>query len=202
MPLTVLVRSITPAELELRDDGRTVEGLIVPYDEPAPVVDIHPQTGKRQPFTEVFTRGAIARQLQMIDDKLRGRPNYIRLNLDHGEDLPRQIGYARSLTEASDGAHATFGLYDRPDLDLIRSMLKESHDGLSVEFVDHGSSVDGDYVYRRSVEVRAVAATPMPTYRKAKVLAVREDVGEEPPEIEELPPLRTPDLDHYREIFG
>ncbi len=196
------IRSITTDQLSLRDDGRTVEGKILPYNEPAQVVDIHPVTGQRQRFIEVHLPRAIARQLQLIGDVLRGRPNYIRLNLDHGEDLPRQIGFARSLSEADDGAYATFGLYDRPDLPLIQSMLRESHDGLSVEFADHGSYVEGDTVYRRSIEIRAVAATPLNTFPTAKVLALREDSGDDPPPEYELPPVATPQLDHYRQIFS
>ena len=197
-------RPVTIDQLQVRNDGRTVEGRIVPYNEPAAVVDIHPETLRREPFLEVFTPGAIAQQLQKIADLNRGRTNFIRFNLDHGEDLSRQIGFARELSEKDDGAYATFGLYDSENLDLIQSMLRESHDGLSVEFVDHDPIVKGDTVYRRSVEIRAVAATPFAAYQTARILAVREDTEDDLPwdKDDDLPPLRTPDLDHYRQIFG
>jgi hypothetical protein len=43
---------VTPADLEIRGDGRTVAGIAVPFDEPTPIRDSFGG------YTEVFRRGA------------------------------------------------------------------------------------------------------------------------------------------------
>lgn len=170
-------RSFALTEWELRSDGdgRTVEGRIVPYNEVVKVVDFHPLTGDLFEFREQFLRGSCKAMEQAC--KERGNASWIGLNLDHDErNLSSKIGCARTIADGSDGAYATFRLYEGQDLDKVRSMLRESHTGLSVKFADtrQAKLIDG-IVSRVQVHIDHVAATPDPNYRSARVLAMRDD---------------------------
>ena len=78
------------------------------------------------------------------------------------------------MTEDADGAYGSFRLYDGPHLPKVRSMLAESHTGLSIEFTDVAAPVvDGSLRRRRQINVSHVTATPIPAYPSAGILAMR-----------------------------
>jgi hypothetical protein len=124
--MDLITRSFTA---DLTFDGRTVEGVVVPYDEPAEVAD---DLGPEPVYREVFTETSFARQLQGI----AARPALLKrvgLNLDHRAELDRHIGYMTAATSTPTGLAGRFALYPSANLDLVRSMLTETHTGLSVE---------------------------------------------------------------------
>lgn len=162
------------ADLSL--DGRTVEGVVVPYEQPAEVADDY---GPSPVYREVFTETSFARQLQGF----AARPGLVKrvaLNLDHRRELDRQIGWLDAATSTPAGLVARFGLYPTANLDLVRSMLAETHSGLSVECALHKSRTRPDgVVERRVVELVGVAATPTPAYVGAGITALRDDPGDD-----------------------
>lgn len=171
----------------LRDDGRTVEGRIVPYGEVVEVVE----HGER--FRETFLPRSCARMAQFAARK--GNASWIEFRLEHNESFDAHIGYARSLVEKDDGAYATFRLYESADLDKVQSMLRESHTGLSVFFndrVEPKRSADG-IVQRVQVDIRHVAATPVPVYAGAAITGIRSDDAID---------LGTPLLDEVKEYLA
>lgn len=159
---------------DLTLEGRTVEGVVVPYDQPAEVAD---SLGPSPVYREVFTETSFARQLQGF----AARPGLVKrvaLNLDHRHELDRQIGWLDAATSTPTGLVARFGLYPTANLELVRSMLAETHTGLSVECALHKSRIRGDgVVERRVVELVGVAATPTPAYAGAGITAMRDDDG-------------------------
>lgn len=185
----LLYRAAT--ELVFDDDGGEVTGKVVPFDEPAAVVDIHPDTGVEGPFTEVFRRGAFTNLIAGLTK--RGWTGGVTLNFDHNPD--RDIGYATELTERDDGLWGRFGLYDSGDLRKTKSKLATSHRGLSVAFRPLRNRVVGDLVERVRVHIDHVAATPTAAYASATVAAVRHDP--DPGDFD----LDTPRLDQARLWF-
>lgn len=175
-------RSFEVDVLALRDDGRTVDGRILPYGEVALVSD------GGEPYRETFLPGALTRMVQTA--KRRGNAAWIALSIEHDDGLRSRIGYASELREDDGGGYATFRLYDSDDLTKVRSMLSESHTGLSVGFRDlaRPRNVDG-VTARVQIHLDHVAATPVPCYVGAGVLSVRSGDGESFP---------TPQLDDVR----
>jgi HK97 family phage prohead protease len=171
-------------------DGRTIEGVIVPYDQPAEVADDY---GPAPVYREVFTATSFARQLQGIaarPDLLRG----IALKLDHRDELERHIGWTRAVESTETGLVGRFGLHARADIDLIRSMLADSHKGLSLEARLLKSRVRPDgVVERRVVELVNVAAVPAGAYVGAGITAMRAADDVDRP---------TPQLDSIRDAWG
>lgn len=166
-------RFIGSDKLHLRDDGRTIEGCIVPYGEVAEVVERNPQSGELSRYKEQFLKGSCARMAQGV--KRRGNAAFIKLLLDHDEDnFSSWVGHALDLRSEDDGAYATFRLYDGNDLPKVRSMLQESHTGLSINFGDvrPPKLIDG-IVSRVQVAIDHVAATPVPVYANAGITSMR-----------------------------
>lgn len=155
----------------MRDDGRTVEGRIVPYGQVIDAMDV--VDGKLERIKETFLPGSLTWEAQ--NAKRRGNAAWVEFRLDHGEDFSGTIGYGRSIESKDDGAYASFRLYESPDLPKVQSMLRESHTGLSVMFHDRAEPLLVDGVIQRvQVALKHVCATPMPAYDGAKILAMRE----------------------------
>jgi hypothetical protein len=154
----------------LRDDGRSIEGRIVPYDQVATVVEPD-ESGKLVKYQEQFLRGSLAGMAQGF--KARGMLD-IPLLLGHNEEFNSRIGFATGMESREDGAWASFRIYDDSNLVKIQSMLRESHTGLSIAFKDtrQPKLVNG-VVSRVQVFVGHVAATPVPTYAGAGITAIR-----------------------------
>jgi hypothetical protein len=139
------------------------------------VAEVDPTSGEVVQYRERFLPGCTERLRQKAAK--RGGPSWIRLNLDHDGRMAAHIGYATALEERDGGAHATFRLYAGNDLAKVRSMLEESHRGMSVEFHDYVPPLVEDGVTsRRQVYIGAVACTPVPTYAGAGITALRHEV--------------------------
>ena len=180
--------------LEVSADGREVIGRIVPLGEVAHIREIG-ERGELEEYDEVFEPGCTARMRQVAQS--RKGPTWIRLTLDHGQTEDSRIGFCTNLLEADGGVDATFRLHADPwRLDKIRSMLDESHTGLSIEFTDHvPPKIEGALRRRRQIHISAVTATPIPVYSSARILAVRAD--ENP-----LDAAGTPNLDRVRALLA
>ena len=161
------------ADFQLRDDGRTLDGMIVPYGEVADVVDIDESSGELIRYREQFLPHSLANMAQGFRAR-SGKGMNVPLLIDHQETMERMVGYATNIESNEDGARATFRLYDDSNLVKIRSILSESHTGLSVKFRDirEPKLIDG-IVSRVQVFIAHVAATPMPAYAGATIGSIR-----------------------------
>lgn len=180
-------------ELELRDDaeGRFVYGRLFPIGVTTRIREV--VDGKLLDFDERFVAGCTARLRQVIATKMKGTPAYLKLLLGHDDRFDREVGYCTKLDEEDDGVYGSFTLFRSDELAKVQSMLREAYTGLSVEFSDHvPPKVTGRLVERVQVNLHHVAATPMPAYADAGILAMRSG---------ELVDDGTPQLDAVRALL-
>src|SRR6188508_1535406 len=99
-------RNFEVVEMEMRSDGRTVEGRIIPYNEVATIKEI--RNGSLEIFDEQFLERSCLAMSQAC--KRRGNASFISYLIEHDEDhLDAKIGYASKVCAAKGGGHATFG---------------------------------------------------------------------------------------------
>lgn len=164
---------IRAAEFQLRSDGdgRTLEGRIVPYGEVADIVEVDESTSELVRYREQFLPHSLAAVAQGFQAR-GGR--FIPLLIDHNDNFDNMVGHCIDLRSEDDGAYASFRLYDDERLMKIRSVLSESHKGLSIQFKDirEPKLIEG-VVSRVQVHVGHVAATPSPAYVGAGIASIR-----------------------------
>jgi uncharacterized protein len=164
--MTLELRSY-PATLELRDDGRTITGVAVPYNTEARV-------GPR--LVEVFARGAFG----TVD------PATVPFTARHprsGDELP--IGASVELRDEPDGLH---GAWYVSDTTLGNEVLALARDrvplGLSIGFepLPGGDAWNParTRVERRAARLDHVAVVGRGAYPGARIAAVRSQGGEIP----------------------
>lgn len=175
----VLVRSFQTA-LEVTD-GRTVEGLVVPYNQPAPITEL--RADGVLSYREEFARGAFERATRPEN------PGRVHLLYTHEDTLPNHLGVATSFTERDDGLYGVFRL-DASTADKARDVLSSSHSGLSVSFISllpkAFTERAGQLVTRRAAHLVHVAAVATPAYAAAGVTSIRAGEPEEAPSSAEL----------------
>ena len=165
------------ADFELRDDGRTLTGCIVPYGQIADIVELN-DDNQIVRYREQFLLHSLAATAQGFNARggsvSRASNCFVPLLIDHTDNFDSLIGHAVELDDRDDGAYASFRLYDDTNIVKIRSVLTESHKGLSIAFRDvRAPKVIDDVVSRVQVHVGHVAATPTPTYVGAGIQSLR-----------------------------
>lgn len=181
------------------DDGRIVSGRIIPFGEIGEIRERN-EAGDVVEYLEEFLPDCTLANRQLAQRKMGGIPSWIALNLDHDENFDREVGRCRSLAEVDDGAEATFRLYSGHDLPKVRSILAESHQGLSVQFGDRVPPIvserdGGMLIQHRQINIFHVAATPIPAYAGAGITGMREE------DIEELV-MGTPNIDKVTALLA
>src|SRR5262245_27474591 len=118
--MTHLYRA-SAADLELRGDGRSVHGVVVPYDEPA---DIRDASGE---YRETFRLGAFARTIAERGSK-------IKLLVNHAhQSLP--IGRANTLREDAAGLIGEFRVSKTLEGDAALELIRDGAvDAFSIGF--------------------------------------------------------------------
>lgn len=190
-----MIRSFASAlSLPEDGDGRTVIGRVLPFGDVQHIREM--VNGELDEYDEEFLPGCTA-AIRQTAQKRGGAPAWIRFTVDHEQDFGHRIGFCNSMVEDAQGVNASFRLYDDPGrLDKVRSMLHESHTGLSIEFDDRAAPlIDGTLRQRRMIEVFAVTATAVPIYPSARVLSMRG--GNSP-----MADMSTPNLDQVRDILA
>lgn len=166
-------RSFAVDEWEWRDDMRSVEGCIIPYNRVTSVTEPD-NSGALHTYREQFLPRSIMTQSEYA--RRKGAVAGVWFLLEHNEsNFDHKIGYVRELRDGADGAYAVMRLYDDARIEKVRSMLSESHTGLSVSFRDTAAPkvLDG-IVSRTQVYIDHVAATPVPCYDDARIMAIRD----------------------------
>jgi Escherichia/Staphylococcus phage prohead protease len=154
-----LVRA-TPADLELRGDGRTIVGIAVPFDQ---VAEVRDASG---PYNEVFRRGAFARTIAE-----RGA---VKLLAQHqAQSLP--IGRTSLLREDASGLYLEGRVSKTTQGDEVLELVKDGAlDALSVGFTPVRERMANDgTVERLEVRLREVSVVPWPAYEGAAISGVR-----------------------------
>lgn len=164
------------SDLEVTGDGRTVTGLLAPYNQPAKVDDGF------GPYWEMYKPGC-------FDRCLRGSPSYLRFHLEHDG---RWVGRGHAWRDTPQGLYADLRL---DDTEAGREAAFKVRDGqtpgLSLAFrigaapdANGFETVNGKKVLaRRKVKaLHHVALCQFPAYATAQVEAVRSAPPEGPPE--------------------
>ena len=181
---------VRAAEFQLRSDGdgRTLEGRIVPYGEVADIVELDESTSELVRYREQFLPHSLAAVAQGFQAR-GGR--FIPLLIDHTDNFDNMVGHCIDLRSEDDGAYGSFRLYEDERLMKVRSVLSESHKGLSIMFKDirEPKLIDG-VVSRVQVHVAHVAATPTPAYVGAGIASIRsngsDDLVEDRPKLNDI----------------
>jgi HK97 family phage prohead protease len=161
--MKALSRAFT-SDLEVRadGDGRTIQGIVVPYGQTARVSDGGPA------YEERFQRGAFAQYLHRnpIDKKA------VRLLSQHDSNKP--LGRAIEMAETEDGLYGAFRVsdtaYGRDQLELVRDGVLGA---FSVGFVPMQAKRVGKTTVRTEVALREVSLVTFPAYEGAIVTGVR-----------------------------
>ena len=174
-------RSFAAPELET-GDGRTIVGLVVPFDIESEVSDPPELGGTGIPYREVWRAGAFRNVVKA--------PHLVRLNYEHGRELGAQIATGTELVERDDGLHATFRALESPFGDQGLALVRSgSAVGLSIGARMHERGSRGDPRHGlvepiRVARIEHVALTDHPAYVGAGVTAVRSAlVGDKGPEF-------------------
>lgn len=177
--LQVMRRTFT-APLQTDDDGRIVEGCVVPYGEAQKVRDAPDGPS----YFEVFEPGCFAKQLRAADR--------IELRYEHGEGLADSVGIGRSLADEAHGLFGAFRIhrsaFGDQALELVRSGILP---GFSVEFTDrfsHWRRNAAGAIVRTKCILHSVGLVRVPAFDAAVVTAVRS-------RQELLPDLELPEID-------
>ena len=162
--MTALSRSFT-TDLEVRadGDGRTIQGIVVPYGQNAKVSDGGPH------YQERFQRGAFSKYLS---EKPVDR---FALRLLSQHDAHKPLGRAVDMVETEAGLMGSFRVsdtaYGRDQLELVRDGVLGA---FSVGFMPIKSKRDGSTTVRTEVALREVSLVTFPAYEGAVVTGLRQ----------------------------
>lgn len=150
------------ADLEIRADGsgRTIHGIVVPFDTVAHVSD----DGRRS-YDEMFRRGAFTKTLQE-----QRQP--VRLLSQHNSTRP--IGVATEMREDSTGLYGAFKVSKTRDGDDQLELVRDGVLGaFSVGFTPVKHVSEGDVTVRTEVGLRETSLVTFPAYQGALIAGVR-----------------------------
>lgn len=154
----------TPADLEIRSDGRTVVGICVPFDSPTEIRDM---SGS---YTETFQRGAFTRTIAERGDRVKF--------LAHHDRRAMPLGRAVLLREDNGGLYGEFRVSQTAAGDEALELIRDGAlDGLSIGFEPVASrdqwSRDRSSVVRTEVKLHEVSAVSFPAFSDALISGVR-----------------------------
>lgn len=165
MSQEVKTRQLTFRAETTSDDGRTLRGLAVPFNDPTRIDN--PWEGT---FDEQFAPGAFKRSIGMRTPKLQ---------FDHGShpmigSLP--IGEIRNLTETKRGLEVEARLFDAPLFEPLREALRtDAIDGMSIRFrplrIDIEERGEDDVQLQTITEAELIELGPVifPAYQGTEV---------------------------------
>lgn len=173
----LLERTLALGDMEIRGDGRTVYGLMVPFDREATVNDGF------GPYREVFRYGAYTRSINAGVERVKAFVNH-----NHRErKLP--IGKAVMLREDRAGLVGELRISKTRDGDEALELVRDGAlDSFSVGFgrVPDKERKTKDLVERLEVKLREVSLVAFPAYEGAVVSGIRNGHPTLLPPIEEL----------------
>lgn len=158
-----LLRREFDIQLEESGDGRTLEGLCVPYNV-ATVVD-----DGMGAYKEMFVQGAFARAVRA--------PFRVWLNFEHKPGISNVLGNGVKFEERPEGLYGVFELDQGSETEKAKRLHSAGVlSSLSVEFkpMERPKQIRG-VVERRSVHLDAVALCRRGAYEEAKVTVIRTD---------------------------
>jgi uncharacterized protein len=162
---------VNHADLSIRSDGRTVYGIVMPYDSETQVND------GDGPYIEVFRKGAFVKTISERGDR-------IKLNVNH--DKYKQLPIGRSLGFRDDvrGLYGEFRISDteagNETLTLIRDEVADSFSAGFIPIIPgpRDPIPRSGIVERVEAKLDHVAVVAHPAYEDARIVGVRFDFDE------------------------
>jgi HK97 family phage prohead protease len=171
----VLVVRTFQAEISEDGDGRTLEGLVIPYEIESTVSD----PPDFRPYKESIARGAFR--------SVVNAPNRVLLDFEHYGALPDAVGsmgsiagtlgHAVTLEERSDGLFGRFRVLKGPDGDKA---LELAHEGVLGGFSAamrplRSTRTPAGTMRRLKVHLDRVSLCRQGAYEQARVMAIRSE---------------------------
>lgn len=150
-------------DLEIRSDGtgRTIEGIVVPFDREAMVSD-----NGRTRYPEMFRRGAFAKSITERGDRVK--------LLAHHQSGVNPLGRASLLREDPAGLWGEFRVSRTAAGDEVLELVRDGAlDSFSVGFTPIKHVRQDRTVVRTEVALREVSIVTLPAYEDARIAAVR-----------------------------
>jgi HK97 family phage prohead protease len=170
-----VLRRTAPPDLSTRIDGRTVHGIIVPFDQETRVND------GWGPYTEVIKRGAFAKTIAQ-------RESPCKLCINHDKTVRLPVGVATKLREESGGVYGEFRIARTQEgndaLELIRDGVVDSFSVGMIPIKEHEKR--RGYVERTEVKLTETSLVSFPAYVGARIAGIRSAYGMEEGEWDRL----------------
>jgi hypothetical protein len=154
-------------DLEVRSEGRTVAGIVCPFDSPTEVSD----WGTR--YTESFARGAFAEAV--------AKPSKVKFLGQHDRQA-FPLGTVVNLREDALGLYGEFKFSKTRAADDALELARDGAvDGFSVGFRSISPAANafpkaGETVVRKAVRLSEVSLVTFPAYNDARVSEIRSEV--------------------------
>ncbi|MGB3359873.1 MAG: HK97 family phage prohead protease [Rhodococcus qingshengii] len=158
-----LTRALS-SDLEIRSsgDGRTVHGIVVPFDSPS---DIRDYDGE---YTETFKRGTFARSIAEAGYRVKLLAQHNR------QTMP--LGRAMSLREDAAGLYGEFRVSATQAGDEVLELIRDGAlDSFSVGFTPIRETWNRNKTERTHYEAKLneVSVVNFPAYESAKIAGIR-----------------------------
>lgn len=157
-----LRRTFSASDLLVREggDGRTISGIVVPFNDPTMVRDAGGPA-----YEESFQRGAFAKTLSE-------RKSPVRLLMHHDDLNP--IGVATMLEERDEGLYGEFRVsHTRAGDDALALVQDGALGGFSIGFIPVQPKAHARSVVRTEVRLRETSLVTFPAYEGAMVTGIR-----------------------------
>lgn len=181
---TALERPYVP-DISVRGDGRTVYGIVIPFNTDALVNDGY------GPYTERFQRGAFAKTI-------KEREQRVKLCVNHEKLRRLPIGRAMNLREDAAGLYGEFHVSRTSDGDEALTLIRDGVvDSFSAGFIPMKERKVGPGVVERTeVALSEVSVVSFPAYENAVIQGVRAEFDIPDDELDRLVELvrSEPDL--------
>lgn len=171
-----VLRRTAPPDLSTRGpDGRTIFGIIAPFDEETRVND------GWGPYTEVLKRGAFAKTIREQGDRCK-------LCVNHDKTVRLPVGRAVSLREDAAGVFGEFRISRTSEgddaLELVRDGVVDSFSVGMIPVKEHEKRPG--YVERTEVKLTETSLVSFPAYEGARIAGIRSAYGLEEGEWDRL----------------
>lgn len=160
-----VVRFAPDVEIQSGGDGRTVYGILVPWDAPARVYDSFGPTGKPAAYTEAVARGAF--------DAAIANPGRTKF-LGHHNKQVNPLGRAEVLRNDTAGLYGEMRVSKTLAGDEVLELVRDGAlDSFSVSFMPRRNESRGDVFYRLEADLPEASIVTFPAYAGALVGGVR-----------------------------
>ena len=149
-------------DLEVRasGDGRTIAGIVVPYERVARVSDGGPS------YDEMFRRGAFAKTIRERGDRVK--------LLSQHNSRTNPLGRAVELREDNAGLYGEFRVSKTQAGDEALELVRDGAlDSFSVGFAPVNHVTEGGVKVRTEVKLREASLVTFPAYEDAMITGVR-----------------------------